>query len=104
MNDLEAVLKQAQSQFEIYRYDAQHALMNEARPEICAASAKASLGTLDFLKHALAEPPLSLWNAAACRRFSSILTLYPTIRLPSCRSQTRSRPMLSYNTSTYNSY
>ena len=33
VNDLEAALKQSPSQFEIYRYDAQHAFMNEAAPE-----------------------------------------------------------------------
>ncbi len=53
---LEAALKQSKSQFEIYRYDAQHAFMNEARPEVYDA-ASAKLGwdrTLKFLKNALA--------------------------------------------------
>jgi carboxymethylenebutenolidase len=56
VNDLEAALKQSKSQFEIYRYDAQHAFMNEARPQVYAA-ASAKLGwdrTLKFLKIALA--------------------------------------------------
>jgi len=56
VNDLEAALKQSQSQFEIYRYDAQHAFMNEARPEVYdPASAKLAWDrTLKFLKRALA--------------------------------------------------
>ena len=56
VNDLEATLKQSKSQFEIYRYDAQHAFMNEARPEVYdAASAKLAWDrTLKFLKRALA--------------------------------------------------
>jgi len=55
-NDFEAALKQSKSQFEIYRYDAQHAFMNEARAEVYdAASAKLAWDrTLKFLKHALA--------------------------------------------------
>jgi carboxymethylenebutenolidase len=55
-NDLEAALKQSKSEFEIYRYDAQHAFMNEARPEVYdAASAKLAWErTLKFLKKALA--------------------------------------------------
>lgn len=55
VNDLEAALKQSKSQFEIYRYDAQHAFMNEARPEVYdAASAKLARDrTLKFLKKAL---------------------------------------------------
>jgi carboxymethylenebutenolidase len=56
VNDLEAALKQSKSQFEIYRYDAQHAFMNEARPEVYdASSAKLAWErTLKFLKKALA--------------------------------------------------
>jgi carboxymethylenebutenolidase len=56
VDDLEAVLKQSKSQFEIYRYDAQHAFMNEARPEVYDAPS-ATLAwdrTLTFLKNALA--------------------------------------------------
>jgi carboxymethylenebutenolidase len=55
-NDLEAALKQSKSEFEIYRYDAQHAFMNEARPEVYdAGSAKLAWErTLKFLKKALA--------------------------------------------------
>ena len=34
MNALEASLKQSQSKFELYRYDADHAFMNEQRPEV----------------------------------------------------------------------
>ena len=53
---LEAALKQSPSQFEIYRYDAQHAFMNESRPAVYdAASAKLAWDrTLKFLKSALA--------------------------------------------------
>jgi carboxymethylenebutenolidase len=56
VNDLEAALKQSKSQFEIYRYDAQHAFMNEARPGVYdAASAKLAWDrTLKFLKNVLA--------------------------------------------------
>jgi carboxymethylenebutenolidase len=56
VNDLEAALKQSKSQFEIYRYDAQHAFMNEARPGVYdAASAKLAWDrTLKFLKDVLA--------------------------------------------------
>jgi len=39
VNELEAALKQSKSQFELYRYDAQHAFMNEARPEVYDAAA-----------------------------------------------------------------
>jgi carboxymethylenebutenolidase len=43
VNELEAALKQSKSEFEIYRYDAHHACMNEARPEVydpaCAETA-----------------------------------------------------------------
>ena len=56
VNDFEAVLKQSPSKFEIYRYDAQHAFMNELRPGVYdAASAKLAWDrTLAFLKIALA--------------------------------------------------
>ncbi len=56
VNDLEAALKQSKSQFEIFRYDAQHAFMNEARPQVYdPASAKLAWDrTLKFLKIALA--------------------------------------------------
>jgi len=55
-NDFEAMLKQSKSQFEIYRYDAQHAFMNEARPGVYdAPSAKLAWDrTLNFLKKTLA--------------------------------------------------
>ena len=55
VNDLETALKQSHSQFEIYRYDAQHAFMNEARPEVYdPASAKLAWDrTMEFLQHAL---------------------------------------------------
>jgi carboxymethylenebutenolidase len=56
VNDFEAALKQSKSKFEIYRYDADHAFMNEARPEVYdAASAKLAWDrTLKFLKNVLA--------------------------------------------------
>jgi carboxymethylenebutenolidase len=56
VSELEAALKQSKSRFELYRYDAQHAFMNESRPEVYdAASAKnAWERTLAFLKTALA--------------------------------------------------
>jgi carboxymethylenebutenolidase len=56
VNDLEAALKQSKSKFEIFRYDAQHAFMNELRPEVYdPASAKLAWDrTLKFLKNALA--------------------------------------------------
>ena len=56
VNELEAALKRSKSQFELYRYDAQHAFMNEARPEVYdAVSAKTAWErTLGFLKKALA--------------------------------------------------
>lgn len=56
VNELEAALKQSKSQFEIYRYDAQHAFMNDARPEVYdAVSTKTAWDrTLEFLKKALA--------------------------------------------------
>jgi carboxymethylenebutenolidase len=56
VNEVEAALKQSQSQVEFYRYDAHHAFMNEARPEVFdAASAKTAWQrTLKFLTKALA--------------------------------------------------
>ncbi|HEV3039511.1 MAG TPA: dienelactone hydrolase family protein [Candidatus Angelobacter sp.] len=55
-NELEADLKKSKSKFEIHRYDAHHAFMNEARPEVYdAKSAKTAWDrTLTFLKQALA--------------------------------------------------
>jgi carboxymethylenebutenolidase len=55
VNELEATLKESKSQFEIYRYDAKHAFMNEARPEVYdATSAKSAWNrTLTFLKRVL---------------------------------------------------
>ena len=55
VNELEATLKQSKSEFEIYRYEAQHAFMNEVRPEVHdAVSAKTAWErTLKFLKRAL---------------------------------------------------
>jgi carboxymethylenebutenolidase len=56
VNELEAALKRSKSQFELYRYDAQHAFMNEARPQVYdAVSAKTAWErTLVFLEKALA--------------------------------------------------
>ena len=56
VNEVEVALKQSKSPFEFYRYDAQHAFMNEARPQVYdAVSAKAAWErTLEFLKKALA--------------------------------------------------
>jgi carboxymethylenebutenolidase len=56
VNDLEAALKQSKSHFEIHRYEAQHAFMNESRSEVYdAASAKLAWDrTLAFLKKSLA--------------------------------------------------
>jgi carboxymethylenebutenolidase len=56
VNDLEKTLKQSKSHFELYRYNAQHAFMNEARPEVYEpASAKAAWErTLAFMEKALA--------------------------------------------------
>jgi carboxymethylenebutenolidase len=56
VNELEAALKQAKLQFELYRYNAQHAFMNEARPEVydAAAAKNAWDRTLKFLQKALA--------------------------------------------------
>lgn len=53
--ELENMLKQSKSKFEMYRYDAKHAFMNELRPEVYdAASAKLAWDrTLSFLKKAL---------------------------------------------------
>jgi carboxymethylenebutenolidase len=50
------MLKQSKSEFEMYRYDAKHAFMNEARPEVYdRASAKLAWDhTLSFLMKALA--------------------------------------------------
>jgi len=55
VNELESALKQSKSQFELYRYEAHHAFMNEAHPEVYdAASAKTAWErTLKFLKKAL---------------------------------------------------
>ncbi len=55
-NDFEAALQQSKSQFEIYRYDAQHAFMNESRPAVYdGPSAKLAWDrTLNFLKKTLA--------------------------------------------------
>ena len=55
-NELEVELKKSKSNFEIYRYDAHHAFMNEARPEVYdAKSAKTAWDrTMTFLKKALA--------------------------------------------------
>src|SRR5260370_12621357 len=56
VNELEAALKQSKSQFELYRYDAHHAFMNESRPEVYdAQSAKLAWErTMKFLGKALA--------------------------------------------------
>jgi carboxymethylenebutenolidase len=56
VNDFEAALKQSKSKFEIYRYEAQHAFMNEARPGVYdPASAKLAWDrTLKFLQNVLA--------------------------------------------------
>lgn len=56
VNDLEAALKQSSSKFELYRYDAHHAFMNETRPPVYdAASAKLAWDrTLMFLRKAMA--------------------------------------------------
>ena len=52
VNALEAALKQSGAKFEVFRYDAQHAFMNEARPEVYdAANAKLAWDhALAFLK------------------------------------------------------
>jgi carboxymethylenebutenolidase len=56
VNDLEAALKQSKSHFELYRYDAHHAFMNEARPEVYdAKSARMAWErTIAFVGKALA--------------------------------------------------
>ena len=55
VNEVEAALKQSKSQFEIYRYEAHHAFMNEARPEVydAAAAKLAWERTLKFLNKML---------------------------------------------------
>jgi carboxymethylenebutenolidase len=55
VNELEAALKQSKSKFELYRYDARHAFMNEARPEVydAASATTAWERTLAFLKKTL---------------------------------------------------
>jgi carboxymethylenebutenolidase len=55
VNELEAALKKSKSPFELYRYDAQHAFMNEARPQVYdAVSARTAWErTLQFLKKPL---------------------------------------------------
>jgi carboxymethylenebutenolidase len=55
-DELEVALKQSKSKYEIYRYDAHHAFMNEARPEVYdAESAKTAWDrTLKFLRQAFA--------------------------------------------------
>ena len=56
VNELEAALQESKSQFEVFRYNAQHAFMNEARPEVYdAASAKSAWDrTIGFLNKTLA--------------------------------------------------
>ena len=56
VTELENMLKQSKSKFEVYRYDAKHAFMNEMRPEVYEeGSAKLAWDrTLSFLKKALA--------------------------------------------------
>src|SRR5215472_6654901 len=56
VNELENMLKQSKSKFEMYRYDAKHAFMNEMRPGVYdAASAKLAWDrTLSLLGKALA--------------------------------------------------
>lgn len=56
VSDLESALKQSQSQFELFRYDAHHAFMNETRPQVYdpASAQLAWQRTLKFLKQALA--------------------------------------------------
>jgi len=56
IDELEAILKQSKSKYEMYRYDAHHAFMNESRPEVYdAQSAKTAWDrTLTFLNKALA--------------------------------------------------
>jgi carboxymethylenebutenolidase len=56
VSELEAALRKSKSTFEFYRYDAQHAFMNEARPQVydAACARTAWERTLNFLKKALA--------------------------------------------------
>jgi len=56
VNELESVLKRSNSHFELYRYDAQHAFMNEARPQVydAVSAKKAWERTFEFLKKELA--------------------------------------------------
>jgi carboxymethylenebutenolidase len=56
VNELEGALKQSKSQFEIFHYDAQHAFMNDARPEVYdAVSTKAAWDrTYAFFRKVLA--------------------------------------------------
>jgi len=56
VDDLERSLKQGKVPHELYRYDAQHAFFNEARPEVYdpEAAATAWKRTIDFLQRALA--------------------------------------------------
>ncbi len=53
---LEASVKKSGSAYELYRYDAHHAFMNEARPEVydAACAAKAWERSLQFLRRTLA--------------------------------------------------
>lgn len=55
-DELEAALKKSNSHYEIYRYNAQHAFMNEARREVYDPQAAKTAWdrTLSFLKQALA--------------------------------------------------
>jgi carboxymethylenebutenolidase len=55
--ELEGALKRSKSKFEFYRYDAQHAFMNEDRPQVYdGLSAKTAWDrTLRFLKNELAS-------------------------------------------------
>jgi carboxymethylenebutenolidase len=58
VDKLERALEQGSATFEVFRYDAKHAFMNEARPEVHdpAASAKAWERALHFLLAKLREP------------------------------------------------
>jgi len=55
VGDLEQSLKQGSAKYELYRYEAQHAFMNENRPEVYdeAAAKLAWDRTLQFLKRVL---------------------------------------------------
>jgi carboxymethylenebutenolidase len=57
VDELEADLKQSKSRFELYRYPAQHAFMNEARPEVYDAQAAgdAWTRTLAFFQRELKQ-------------------------------------------------